>query len=297
LTETTVSAAVAIVATGNRLFVFDGDVIDIFTLGHSSAPDHAGAISVDGAIGLAASETTLFVLFNRLVASYSHAGVLLRSAPLDEGADAVFTSMVTAGGAPWVSVSRGCLTTGCEERTSVLDPVSLVRTATLEGGITDLATSGTSAYAIVSIPPRSEIRSYSIADRLHPVVVSSRPNEGTATAIAVDGATVYTLGTRLFSYAVAGLTKISEELATTQASTATDLAIEQGCAVVTGRSPAAELYRRSGSQWVAAGVTSLPGVARGISVLPGRVLVLTDYSIEIWSRLAPATPSRRRGVS
>jgi hypothetical protein len=77
-------------------------------------------------------------------------------------------------------------------------------------------------------------------------------------------------------------------------SASTDMAIDDGCAVMTGRSGAAELYRRTGSQWVQAGVISIPGVARGISQQPGRIVIMTDYSIEIWTRLAPSPPPRRR---
>ena len=286
------------VAARDRLFVFDGDVIDIFTLGSTAAPNHATSLNVDGAIDLAVSETALFVLFsNRVVASYTHAGVFLRSTTIEEGPDAVMAGIVSAAGAPWVSVSRGCLTTGCEERTYVLDPQSLVRTAALDGGIADLAISGTAAHALVELPPAAEIRSYSIVDPLHPVLVASRPAEGSAAAIAVEGSTVYTLGSRLFSYAVPSLTRINEELETSAVSAATDVAIAEGCAIITGRSPAAQLFRRNGSLWAGAGVTSIPGVARGIALQTGRVIVLTDYSIEIWSRLPPARPSRRRGAS
>ena len=82
----------------------------------------------------------------------------------------------------------------------------------------------------------------SIADPLHPSLLGTRGSEGSAAAIATAGSTIFTLGTRAFSYTTS-LTKIGEELATTAVSAATDLAIDEGCALMTGRSGAAELYR------------------------------------------------------
>ncbi|HET7704537.1 MAG TPA: hypothetical protein VFM36_00480, partial [Thermoanaerobaculia bacterium] len=284
-------------ATSTRLFIFDGQSVEIYETGYGASPRYTATVSVPGALDIAASESSLFVVFsNRTVTAFTHAGLPIRSTTVDEGADTVPLSISVAGGAPWVSVRRGCTTTGCEERTAVLDPSSLVRTASLDGGVNDLAVSGSTAYALMDIPPSTEIRSYSISDPLHPSLTGSRAAEGSATAIATDGVTLFTLGTRLFSYTTS-MTKIGEELGSTAATAATDLAVDEGCAVITGRSGAAELYRRSGSQWTPAGFISIPGVSRGIVQQPGRILILTDYSMEVWSRLAPPpTPRRRRAA-
>lgn len=281
-------------ATSNRFFIFSGQAVQVYETGHSPAPHHTTTISVPGAVDVAASESALFVLFsNRMVTVYTHGGLALRTAAVDEGADTLPLAISASGGAPWVAIRRGCTTTGCEESTVVLDPASLVRTASLEGSVRDIAVAGSIAYALVDIPPASEIRSYSLVDPLHPSLTGSRPSEGSAAALATDGSTIFTLGTRAISYTTS-LTKIGEELGARAVSAATDLAIDQGCAVMTGRSGAAELYHRTGSQWSAAGVISIPGVARGISQQPGRILILTDSSMELWTRLAPQSPPRRR---
>ncbi|HEU4521172.1 MAG TPA: hypothetical protein VFT12_04160, partial [Thermoanaerobaculia bacterium] len=111
------------VAAGDRLFVFDGQTIDIYGMSTSAAPDHRTVINVAGAMDLAASESRLFVLFgDARVAAYTHGGSLLGSTKLDEGADMIPLGISEAAGAPWIAISRGCLSTGCEERTIVLDP-------------------------------------------------------------------------------------------------------------------------------------------------------------------------------
>lgn len=282
------------VATSNRLFVFAGQSVQVYETGHSPAPRHTITISVPGALDIAASESSLFVLFsNRTVTGYTHGGLALRTATIDEGADTLPLAMAAAKGVPWVSIRRGCTTTGCEERTVVLDPSSLVRTASLDGSVRDVTTFGTTAYALMDNPPTSEIRAYSVSDPLHPSLAASRASEGSPAAVATDGSTVFTLGTRVFSY-TASLTKIGEELNPAAVSAAAGLVLDEGCAVMTGRSGAAQLYRHTGSPWTPAGFISIPGVARGIRQQPGRVIILTDYSMEIWTRLAPQSPPRRR---
>lgn len=287
--------ATKIVASTARLFAFRGHAIDVYETLYSGAPDHLASISVPGAIDLAASDTTLFVLFsNGTVTGYSHHGHLSATTTIDEGVDAVPLAIFAARGAPWVSFSRGCLTTGCEERTLVLDPSSLVHTATVEGGISDLVTAGSVAHALVHIPPRREIRAYDLADARHPASIASRAREGSAAALARHGANVIALGIRLFTYAHPALTKVSEELTPAAVSAATRLAVEGDCAVITGRSPAAEVYRWAGAQWAPAETLPLPGPVRSVARQPGRVFILTDYSIELWSgKPAPAPPRRR----
>lgn len=286
-----------IVTAGTRMFVFDGSTISIYATAASAAPRYTGSVAVAGALDLAASEDRLFVLFsNGTVTSYNHNGSVHASTRIDEGADAVPLTIVTAGGAPWVSLSRGCLSTGCEEKTLVLDPVSLVRTATLDGGTKDLTVSGAMAYARVDVPPQKLIRAYDIARPLHPVLTASQPADSTALAVATHGTSLLALGARLFTHSLPSLTRSSEELPPVAVSASTDLAVEGDCAVITGRSAAAELFAWSGGQWVPAGVVPLPGSARGISRQPGRIMILTDYSIEILTRAPAPTPARRRAV-
>lgn len=281
------------VATDDRLFVFDGQTIDIYGTSQSAAPVHIHAMPAAGAIELAVSSTALYVLFgDGDVTSYTHAGTRLASTTIDEGADMVALGIVAVRNTPWVSISRGCLTTGCEELTIVLEPVSLVPTATLAGGINDIAVSGNIAYALVDLPPDTELRSYSISDPLHPALSNSRPAEESAVAVAADASNVYTLGSRLFVHSLSSLAKLRDELSAVTPAPALDIAIDGTCMLLTGRSVAAELYTRSNRT----GLFPLPGTARGIQVQPGRFIVLTDYSIEIWTRGATPRPPRRRAA-
>ena len=291
------SYATTIVASARRIFVFDGSTIGLYDTRTSAAPHYTGSIAAAGAIDLAASEERLFILFgNGTVSSYDHGGSLIASTKVDEGPDAVPLTIFTAGGAPWVSFSRGCLSTGCEEKTIVLDPLSLVRTATLEGGTKDLAVVSGVAYARVDVPPQTLIRAYDIAQPLHPTLSASQQADASVVALGANASAAFALGSRLFRFASGSLAPSGEELAAIPVSPATDLAVMGNCAVLTGRSPAAELMTWSGTQWVPSGTIPLPGVARGISVQPDRIVVLTDYSIEILSRVDPPTPSRRRSA-
>ena len=289
--------ATKIVATPGRLFVFETTHIDVYET-RGGAPRHATTIATPGAIDIAASDNAVFVLFsNRDVISFTHGGTRLRSATIDEGTDTVPRFIFVVAGAPWVAVSRGCLTTGCEERTVVLDPVSLVRTAALEGGARDVVTAA-HAYALMENPPTTHLRAYATADPLHPALIASRPVEGGAVAVASSGGEVYTLGERLFTYAPVTLDKKDEGLAPLAVTGSPDMAIDAACAAVTGRSDAAETYARSGSSWTRGPSLPLPGAARAVVAARdnGTIFVLTDYSIEVWSRGAPHAPARRRSA-
>ena len=289
--------ATKIVTSARRIFLLDRSTVSVYDTAAGAAPRYTASVGAAGAIDLAASEDRLFILFgNGTVTSYNHNGGIDASTKIDEGADAVPLAIFTAGGAPWVSFSRGCLSTGCEEKTIVLDPVSLVRTATLEGGMKDVAAFGGFAYARVDVPPQKLIRAYDLAQPFHPVLTASQQVDPSVVAVAANAAGPLALGTRLFRHAPGSLVQVAEELAPVAVSTSTDIAVDGNCAVVTGRSPAAEFFAWSGTQWTPAGGIALPGVARGISVQPGRLVILTDYSTEILSRVASPTPPRRRSA-
>jgi hypothetical protein len=290
--------ATKIAATSKSLFVFEGSSIDVYDAGRGGAPRFARTIPTPGAIDLAASETHLFVLFsNGSISSFTHGGTLLRTAAIDEGTDALARAIFAPHGVPWISISRGCLSTGCEEKTLIYDPQSLVRTAAMEGGVRDVAVAGNAAWARVDLLPEVHIRAYDLSDPLHPAVTATRPAEGGAVAIAATGAELVSLGSRLFTYAPSSLTKIGEELETVAVNAATGAAADGSCLVLTGRSAAAEIYTRSGNNWTRSAAMPLPGTARRMAVDGGRVYVLTDYSIEVWSRTGPQpNPARRRAA-
>ncbi|MEO6488008.1 MAG: hypothetical protein ABIO78_08730 [Thermoanaerobaculia bacterium] len=283
------------VASSTRLYLFDGSTIHVFETGWSPAPHWTATIPAAGVLDLAASETALFTLSGGgMVVTWSLEGVQLRSVTLNEGADATPLAIHAVNGAPWVSISRGCLSTGCEKKTIVFDPQSLVQTAALTGGVIDVSTAGTTAYALFDLP--SETRTYRVSDALHPSVIGSRASEPGVVAVAGSNGALFALGTRLYEYPDSLLTKTTEHLESVTPSPGMKLRIDGGCAVITGRSGSVETFTMNAGRWTAAGTLPLPANARSVSVQPQRLIVLTDYSVELWSRGGRPAPGKRRAV-
>ena len=278
------------VASSRFIYLFDGTDVTIFET-TSNSPRHVGTIESPGVVDLAASASMLFTLSsNGTVGAYSADGTPFRVTMLNEGADVVPTSIAAVRGAPWVSLTKGCVTTGCEKKTIVFDPQTLIPTATLPGAAFDVTTSGTRAYALFDQP--KELRVYEAADPLHPLQLAARASEGEVSSVAATGGVVYALGDKLYSYSESALTKLGEQFQSQTPTPSTRLLIESSCALITGRTPAAQGYS---TQWNLLRTFDLPGVARSILVHNGRIVILTDYSIEIWAT-SPAKPARRRGV-
>jgi hypothetical protein len=277
-------------AVGNatRLFLFDGTSVDVLEM-TAGGPVHAmTTIPVPGIIDIAASDTALFTLSNvGGVTMYSLGGVPIRSGSLD-GADIIPARIFAAGGAPWVAFSQGCTTTGCEHRTAVFDPQTLAVTALLDGAVIDSA----GPAAIFELP--GEIRVYDLTDPRHPSQLGARAVEGGAARVAGSGNSVFTLGDKLYTYSTPGLTRTGEQWTAQTPTAATRLALEGPCALVTGRAPGAELHIWSAGQWTPGPVLGLPSGARSIVAANERFLILTDHSVEIWSRGAGVPPPRRR---
>ncbi len=280
--------------TSKRLILFDGREVDVFET-TSSAPRLVGSINSPGLLDVAVSDSSIFTLSgNGTIAAFSPDGTLLRSTTVNEGSDAVPIAIAPVRGAAWASISKGCLTTGCETKTLVYDPQSLVRTATLTGATIDVATtSGNRAYALFDQP--KVLRVYDVSDPLHPSQLSSRAPEGDAASVATSGGTVYALGDKLYAYSEPALTKIGEQFDLLQPSASTRIAIDGDCAVITGRSPAAQAYSVTAGAWPLQRTFDLPGTVKSLIVQNGRIVILTDYSIEIWSR-AVTKPARRHAL-
>jgi hypothetical protein len=66
--------------------------------------------------------------------------------------------------------------------------------------------------------------------------------------------------------------------------------------LITGRSTAALAYSLTPGQWTLLRTFDLPGTARSIVMQNGRIVILTDYSVEVWSLSSSIKPPRRRGV-
>ncbi|HSP35905.1 MAG TPA: hypothetical protein VLU46_16450 [Thermoanaerobaculia bacterium] len=282
------------VANATHVYLFDGRVVDIYNVKSTSAPEWSASVLAAGTVDVAVSDKALFTLSNNeVVTEYSTDGVLLRSAPLNEGKDVATSGITTAAGAPWVSFSRGCTTATCEKRTDILDPQSLVRTAALQGGIVDVTTSGPHAYAIFDSP--SEIRVYDVADPLHPSPLATRANDAGAVSIASNNGTVYALAEKAYAYPESSLTPAGTQLNAQKPGAFADVLIDSGCATIAGRSAAAETYALP--SWAAGNALPVPGNIRSIVVSSGRLIILTDYSIEIWSRNPPPGPGKRRATA
>ncbi|MCU1350657.1 MAG: hypothetical protein JWO56_3687, partial [Acidobacteria bacterium] len=284
-----------IAATSDHLYLYDGRGVDIFTNSTTTAPHHVASVRPNAIIDFAATPAALYTLAsNGALAAWSPDGVLLAQVSLNEGTDAQWLSLAAANGVPWVGFAKGCLSGGCQKGTHVLDPRSLVQTATLNGAVTAVANSGTRVFALFDLP--SEVRVYEAADPLHPSPVATHAAEGTRPAVSIAAAngTVFVLGDRLYAYDAGSLNGTSTQLEpwTPDASGALAyvdqrVTAEAGCTLLTGRTFAVQALGE-------APIANLPAAVKSIATQNGRLLLLTDYSLEVWSKLsAPAKPKRR----
>ncbi|HEX6086818.1 MAG TPA: hypothetical protein VF266_19970 [Thermoanaerobaculia bacterium] len=276
-------------AGADHLYLAAGDTIDIF----SDTLRFEKNLRVAGLFDYAATGDALFTLSAAgVVTAYSPQGVQYAQLALDEGVDAQMLAIDTAGGVVWVSLSRGCLTGGCQQKTLVLDPASLAVTATMTGGVIDVVTSGTRAYALVDLP--AEIRVLDLADPLHPAQVISATAPPTATSLAAASGRVYVAGDRLYEYAESTLLLRNTHLtAVANPDKAQQVRVDGNCLVVTARSANPEAY--DAATLAPASTFELPSSARVISVQPGRLVILTGHSVEVWSTTA-APPRKRRST-
>jgi hypothetical protein len=290
-----------IAANAGQLYLFDGRGVDIYSTA-STAPHLVTGLRQAGLIDFAVTSTAVYTLASSgVVTAYSTEGAMLGQTTLSEGSDAQPLAIGAAGGAPWIALSTGCLTGGCQKITVILDPSSLVKTASLSGGMLDVATAGTTAYALFDLP--AEIRAFNVADPLHPAQTAARATEGTRVpvSIAFAGGNVLVLGDKLYQYDSA-LSKVAETFnAYVADGTGTLAYVDQriradgNCGVVSGR-----LFNPLvGTLPLLQGATSYPAPApvRSLAVQNGRFLLLTDNSLEILSTSAATPKEKRRRVN
>ncbi|MHB0970400.1 MAG: hypothetical protein ACYC7A_17540 [Thermoanaerobaculia bacterium] len=291
-------------AAANAVFLSDGRNVDRYVV--SNGVPRRGQRVVSGA-----NVADLVATGSRLV-TLSSTG-LLTAVPLaagspvthqiDEGADAAFLEMHAFGDAVYVTLSRGCLSGGCEKKTLVFDArQGLTQTATLAGGLLDFAVTGTTAWGLFDLP--AEIRILNLADPFHPVAGTTIASEGNPLSIAHSSTrkTVYTIGARVYAYADQTLAKTGELLAAWESDPSArvgyddqQLRIDGDCALVTGRTYAPLLFRITGPlTWESAAAPSVPAPAKVQFSGGGTRFILTDYSLELWR--ATAVPLRKRPV-
>ncbi|HEX7150815.1 MAG TPA: hypothetical protein VF618_04945 [Thermoanaerobaculia bacterium] len=277
-------------ANDTRAYLLDNRGVDVLDI-TLATPQVLNAIRTAGLIDLTATGDRLFTLAgNGRVTAYSRDGYALGETTINDGPDTQPLAIHAAGNAVWVSISRGCLSGGCEKKTLVLDPNSLATTATLSGGVVDVVSSGTRAYALFDQP--SEARVLNIADPLHPAAIATR--ETTGNSIAFGNGRIYILGDVLTAY--------TEQLqpAGTQLSPIASpdplqrVRIDGACAIITSRTFNAATYTPTNGDWTASTAIEVPSAVKAVVVQPGRVLLLTEHSLEIWSTSEGETPARRR---
>lgn len=271
------------VAAGDHLHLFDDGRIDVFWAS-GSAPRFATTIDAAGAIDLAALPQTIFTLSaNGTVTAWSLAGAQLAQKTIDEGSDAQFLAIHTAGDAVWVSVESGCLSGNCERRTLILDPKTLAITASRSGGVIDVVTSGTRAYALVQLP--DEIRVIDIANPTQPSLIVAAASPASAKAIGSGAGRVYVLADKVYAFNES-LIPAGEFPVTGQT-----FRIDGSCAIV----DTPMLFNLPA--WVASGTQlEVPSTVQSLVVQPGRAFLLTEHSIEVWTTAAPPAPPRRRAA-
>jgi hypothetical protein len=288
-----------VAANTDRIYLLDSRGVDIFT----TSMHYSGSIAATGGtIDVAAAPGAVYTLSSSgVVTSHGIDGSVIAQATISEGSDAEPLSIATANGAVWVAISKGCLTGGCEKRTLIFDPrnSALVQTASLAGGVVDVTTNGSRAYAIVDLP--SEIRSYDVADPFHPAQLVSHATEGTRAPRSIVSAngTVYALGEKLYAYADSSLVKSGEPLdayVNDPAGVVTfadqQIRTDGNCAIVSGRAFSPLTFTLPA--FSASTSFATPAVVKSIASTSGRLYLLTDYSLEIWSTTALAKPARRR---
>jgi hypothetical protein len=281
-----------VAAAGNYLYLFEDARVDAYWTGNGAAPAFLTNIAASGAIDIAALPQTLYALGSfGTITAYSTAGAQLAQITLNEGGDAQPLAITTAGNAVWVSLVKGCSGGNCEWKTLVLDPTTLVVTATLSGEVKSVVTSGTRAYALFASP--DEIRVLDITNPLQPSQVIQTPSPGNASDIGYSNGKVYVVAGRVFAYNESLLAsgELLDPINATQ-----KLAVEGDCAVITGRSESPQLFTLS--SWAPSLGTQpqIPSPVRLIAQQPGRLFLLTDHSIEVWTTAPPPVVSKRRAA-
>jgi hypothetical protein len=281
-----------VVAAGNTIYLFSRDFVEAYSL-VADAPHFIAHIDAAGVIDIAAAPHALLTLSaNGTVTAWSRVGVRLAETKLI-GETIQPLSITVAGNAAWVSVSKGCTGGICEKETIVLDATSLVMTATMPGGIDDVAVAGHRAFALVSLP--DQLRLIDVSDPLHPVPMIDRPRPPSASALAHENGTVQVLGERLYAFTATTLSPAGERLGPPVAPGPQLLRILGNCAVVMRAGEQARIYHLP--DWSASpSPMPLPSSLRSIAVHDGKLFLLTDHSLEIWSSTVSDPPSRRRAV-
>jgi hypothetical protein len=274
-----------VIAAGNRVYLF-GNSVEILTNGLGFV-----AKAGSGVVDAAASSKGLFTLSGApVVTAWSPDGAFLKSATFSTAPDAQSQAIFTAGDAVWVWFTRGCVTTGCEQVTLVLDPVTLAQTDQIAGGITSVATFGTRAYAIAG---GNEIRVYDISNPAHPVQTATQTpaltNGLSLLSIGGDANNVFVLADRLTTYTASSLSATGTQLDSFTGVVGENAYADQRlrgtapCLLVSGRNANTVYSAANPTAWTSALPFAPPSFVRGAASVPGTFYLLTDHSLEVLS--------------
>ena len=285
LTEPDINRYYTKAVTGrDRLYLFGADGIDVYSIGTGLAPQFVAAVREPGLIDVAATPDRFFTLGgDGAVTAYSAAGVQLAQTFVALGPDSQPEAIFTAGEAVWVSLSLGCQSGVCAKGTFVLDPKTLAVAGMIEGGVVDLAVSGTRAFAILDLP--GEILAFDISNPLLPSITAHIAAPARLTSIAVANDTVYAVGEKSYTFTTALVRKTEDSQVPVTQTPEVDVA--GGCVIVSGRAENPELLGSTAT-------VQVPSPVRSVAAHGDRAYVLTDHSIEVWVHSVPGPAKKRR---
>ncbi|HEX7191631.1 MAG TPA: hypothetical protein VF381_08680 [Thermoanaerobaculia bacterium] len=286
------------VAAGlDRVYLFGPNGIDAFETRYGFTPHYLTSFSAAGVLDVTANDTALYTVSNsNVITAYSREGGILAQTTLDASTQPL--AIVAAGNAVWLAVSRGCTSGGCEKKTLVLDPKTLATNATLDGGVVDAATTGTSVYAVFDLP--SEVRLYDVSNPAAPVLMKSAAAAGSTTPVSIAVFDrVYVAGDMLYAYDLQLAQRLDEPPAFQPDAVAGFAFRDQrvgnfGTCLLISRSAQPQAIS---PPLLFLGNPPVPSVIRSVAQSSGRLYLLTDDSLEIWSTsTSPQQPSRRRSA-
>ena len=279
-----------VVAAGKRAYLFDRDGIDVFSTAAGELPRYLASVSAAGVLDLAATAEGLFTLAaNGTVTAWSPHGVALRSMTIDEGSDMQPLAIDAAGDAVWVSISKGCLTGGCQNKTLVLDPATMSVTSSMNGAVLDVVTANDRAHALFELP--NELRVIDIANPLQPAQILAIASPNRAASLAPHENRVFVLGDRLYEYSET-LVLRTTHLPAISPDRAQQVRVDGDCLLITARGTNPETYNAT-TMLPAPPQHAVPSPVRSVALIDGKVLLLTTHSLEVWSRLTAPNPKRR----
>ncbi len=279
------------VAAGERAYLFDRDGIEVLSTASGDLPRFMTNVSAAGVLDIAATPDALFTLSGGgVVTAYSPHGAKLRQMTINEGTDMQPLAIDTAGNAVWVSISKGCLTGGCQNRTLVLDPATLAVTATMNGAVLDVVASSNRAHALFELP--NEARVINITNPLQPSQILAIPSPNRATSIAAHTGRVLVLGDRLYEYTENTMALKAAHFPAIGPDRAQQIRVDGDCLLITARNANPETYNAA-TLIPAPPQYDVPSPVRNVAILPGKLLLLTSHSLEVWGSGTRDNPKRR----